>query len=151
TLSYLLRRILVFVLLWNEILSSCTLALNQIPSHCSKKLPYELFKEALILLSFFKPIGNPVAVISNQKKSKLEPRGDFEKLIGLNAELKSYQIRLDDRRILNSKNDKFLDFSSKNLPTPDYGELLVEPKAEVCQVESNSRNDKEDSNEEDVD
>ncbi|KNZ54901.1 hypothetical protein VP01_281g3 [Puccinia sorghi] len=99
--------------LWNEILSSCTLLLNQIPSHRSKNSPYELFKNTSILLSFFKPIGNPVAVLSNQRKSKLEPRGYLGKLIGLNAELKSYRIRLEDSRIINPKNMKFLDFNQE--------------------------------------
>lgn len=76
--------------LWNEVLSSCVLSLNQIPSHKSKKSPYELFKGFLIPLNFFKLMGNPVAVLANKKKSKLKPRGDFGKLIGLNAKLKSY-------------------------------------------------------------
>ncbi|KNZ60244.1 hypothetical protein VP01_158g13 [Puccinia sorghi] len=69
---------------------------------------------------------NPVAVLSNQKKSKLEPRGDFGKLIGLNAELKSYRIRLDDGRIVNSKNVKFLDFPSEPTTSIDFGELTIE-------------------------
>ncbi|KNZ44611.1 hypothetical protein VP01_899g2, partial [Puccinia sorghi] len=73
--------------LWNEVLSSCVLALNQIPTHRSKKLPYKPFKNVSIPLDFFKP--NPMAVLSSQKKSKLEQRGDFGKWIGLNAELKS--------------------------------------------------------------
>ncbi|KNZ56460.1 hypothetical protein VP01_23g8 [Puccinia sorghi] len=60
--------------LWNEVISSCVLALNQIPAHKSKKLSYELFRNSSIPLEFFKPIGNPVAVLSNIKKSKLEPR-----------------------------------------------------------------------------
>ncbi|KNZ45691.1 hypothetical protein VP01_78g1 [Puccinia sorghi] len=114
--------------LWNEVISSCVLALNQIPTHKSKKSPYELFKNSTIPLEFFKPIGNPVAVLSNLKKSKLEPRGDFGKLIGLNAELKSYRIKLDDGRIINSKNVKFLDFDTKSSVIPDYGELLIEDR-----------------------
>ncbi|KNZ47894.1 hypothetical protein VP01_6061g1, partial [Puccinia sorghi] len=63
--------------LWNEILSACVLFLNQIPSHRSKKSPYEFFKGASIPLNLFKPMGNPVSVLSNTKKSKLEPRGYF--------------------------------------------------------------------------
>ncbi|KNZ57541.1 hypothetical protein VP01_2131g2 [Puccinia sorghi] len=114
--------------LWNEALTACVLSLNQIPTHRSKKSPYELFKGASIPLNFFKPIGNPVAVLSNLKKSKLEPRGDFGKLIGLNPELKSYQIRLDDGRIVNSKNVKFLDFSSDGIVSSDYGEFIIEEK-----------------------
>ncbi|KNZ56886.1 hypothetical protein VP01_2294g3 [Puccinia sorghi] len=76
-------------------------------------------------------MGNPVAVLSNTKKSKLEPRGDFGKLIGLNAELKSYRIRLDDGRVVNSKNVKFLDFSCDPISSPDYGELIVEKEAAI--------------------
>ncbi|KNZ45957.1 hypothetical protein VP01_7671g2, partial [Puccinia sorghi] len=101
-----------------------------IPSHKSKKSPYELFKNASISLNFFKQIGNPVAVLLNQKKSKLEPRGDFGKLIGLNPELKSYCVSLDDGRIVNSKNVKFLDFNTKDSHSPDFGELTVEQKTE---------------------
>ncbi|KNZ57731.1 hypothetical protein VP01_2087g5 [Puccinia sorghi] len=86
--------------LWNEVLSSCILALNQITTHQSKQSPYEFFKKSTIPIDFLKPIGNPVTVLSNQKKSKLEPRGDFGKLVGLSAE---YQIRLDDGRFVNSK------------------------------------------------
>ncbi|KNZ51390.1 hypothetical protein VP01_3973g4 [Puccinia sorghi] len=107
--------------LWNEVLSSCILALNQIPSHQSKKCPYELFKNSTIPLDFFKPMGNPVAVLSNQRKYKLEPRGNFGRLIGLNAELKSYRVKLDDGKIVNSKSVKFLDFDTKDSVMPDYG------------------------------
>ncbi|KNZ48836.1 hypothetical protein VP01_5384g2 [Puccinia sorghi] len=68
---------------------SCVLCINQIPTHKSKKSPYKLFKGATIPLNFFKTMGNLATVLSNTKKSKLEPRGYFGKLIGLNAELKS--------------------------------------------------------------
>ncbi|KNZ59145.1 hypothetical protein VP01_1796g11 [Puccinia sorghi] len=67
-----------------------------------------------------------VEVLSNQKKSKLKPRGNFGKLIGLNPELKSYRVRLDDGRIVNSK---FLYFNTKDTHSPDFGELTVEQKA----------------------
>jgi transposase InsO family protein len=59
--------------LWNKILSTCTLTMNQIPAHRSKKSPYKLFKMKTIPLNLFKPIGNPLIVLSNKKKSKLEP------------------------------------------------------------------------------
>jgi transposase InsO family protein len=36
--------------LWNEIMSACTLTLNQIPTHQSKKSPNELFKNKSIPL-----------------------------------------------------------------------------------------------------
>ncbi|KNZ60822.1 hypothetical protein VP01_14962g1, partial [Puccinia sorghi] len=34
-------------------------------------------------------------------KSKLDPRGDTGKLIGFNAELKSYKVLMDDGRLVN--------------------------------------------------
>jgi hypothetical protein len=116
--------------LWNKILSTCTLTLNQIPSHWSKKSPYKLFKMKTIPLNFFKPIGNPLVVLSNKKKSKLEPRGEFGKLLGLNANLKSYRIRLSDGKIINSKSVKFLDFESSNLPVQKTFDLFEEPRLE---------------------
>ncbi|KNZ55494.1 hypothetical protein VP01_2661g2 [Puccinia sorghi] len=132
--------------LWNEVLGSCTLALNQIPTHRSKQSPYELLKKKSIPIDFFKPIGNPVAVLSNQKKSKLEPRGDFGRLVGLNAELKSYWVRLDDGRFVNLKSVKFLDFSSEDNELPDYGELIVQQEREtVTQPAISKENDEEDN------
>ncbi|KNZ53201.1 hypothetical protein VP01_3309g2 [Puccinia sorghi] len=116
--------------LWNEVLSACVLSLNQIPAHKSKKSPYELFKGSSIPLNFFKPNGNPVAVLLKKKNSKLEPRGDFGKLIGLNAELKSYRIRLDDGRIFNSKNVQFLKFSDEGITLADHDKLIFEKKTE---------------------
>ncbi|KNZ47107.1 hypothetical protein VP01_666g2, partial [Puccinia sorghi] len=92
--------------LWSEVLSTCTLALNQIPTHKIKKSPFELFKGSTIPLEFFKPIS------------------DFGKLVGLNTKLKLYHIRLEDGRLVNSKSVKFLDFNTKNSELPDYEELL---------------------------
>jgi transposase InsO family protein len=83
--------------LWNEILSTSTLTLNQIPTHRSKKSPYKLFKMKSIPIDFFKPLGNPLVVVSNKVKSKLEPRGDFGKLLGFNVDLKSYKILIHSR------------------------------------------------------
>jgi transposase InsO family protein len=98
--------------LWNEILSASILTLNQIPAHKSKKSPHELFKLDSIPLDFFRPIGNPVAVLSsNKKRSKLDPRGELGKLIGFNTELKSYRILTDGGDIINSKHLEFLDFN----------------------------------------
>jgi hypothetical protein len=81
--------------LWNKVLSACTLTLNQVPTHLSKKSPYELFKNQVIPLEFFLPISNPVVVLapSNKKKlkkSKLDPKGETGRLIGFNPKLKSY-------------------------------------------------------------
>ncbi|KNZ46513.1 hypothetical protein VP01_71g6 [Puccinia sorghi] len=81
---------------WNEVLGASILTMNQIPSHRSKKSPYELFKGRSIPLEFFHPIGNPVAVYSDRKKLKLDPRGEMGKLIGFNVDLKSYKIYTSD-------------------------------------------------------
>ncbi|KNZ52895.1 hypothetical protein VP01_3405g1 [Puccinia sorghi] len=143
--------------LWSEALSSCTLALNQIPSHNSKKSPFELFKRCSVPLDFFKPIGNPVAVLSNQKKSKLEPRGDFGKLVGLNVELKSYWIKLDNGRFVSSKSVKFLDFNTNTSGLSDYGDLLVEDQKresitlKPIQAEVNSSDSERTMKQEDLD
>jgi hypothetical protein len=80
----------LFQNLWNEVLSANVLTLNQIPAHRGKKSLHELFKNKKIPLSYFHPIGNPVVVLSNDKKSKLDPRGKFDKLIGFNLELKYF-------------------------------------------------------------
>ncbi|KAA1114739.1 hypothetical protein PGT21_021072 [Puccinia graminis f. sp. tritici] len=101
--------------LCNKVLSACTLTLNQIPTHRSKKSLYELFKGKTVPLNFFKPIGNPLVVLSNNKKSKLDARGDFGRLLGFNVDLKSYKIQLSDGRFVDSKSVQFLDFNT-NIP-----------------------------------
>jgi hypothetical protein len=122
--------------LWNEILSACTLTLNQVPAHKSKKSPYELFKEKTIPIKFFHPIGNPVAVLSShKKKSKLEPRGEMGTLIGFNPEIKSYRILTDSGPIINSKNVKFLDFIPRKTSLEDHDELLIQEIVEQPAVE----------------
>ncbi|KNZ62357.1 hypothetical protein VP01_12811g1, partial [Puccinia sorghi] len=55
--------------LWNEVLAASVLMLNQIPTHKSKNSPYELFKGVSIPLSYFHPIGNPVAVLPHKAKN----------------------------------------------------------------------------------
>jgi hypothetical protein len=85
------------------------LTLNQIPAHCSRKSPHKIFKNKKIPLSYFLPVGNPVVVLSNEKKSKLDPRGKFGKLIGFNLKLKSYRILADNGGVINSKSIDFLD------------------------------------------
>ncbi|KNZ53206.1 hypothetical protein VP01_3307g3 [Puccinia sorghi] len=96
--------------LWNEVLAANVLTLNQIPTHKSKKSPYELFKGVSIPLSYFHPIGNPVAVLPHKTKSKLAPRGEFGRLIGFNPGLKSYKILLDDGKMADCKHVEFLDY-----------------------------------------
>ncbi|KNZ53367.1 hypothetical protein VP01_3263g3 [Puccinia sorghi] len=113
---------------WNEILTVSTLTLNQIPAHKSKKSPYEIFKGASIPIDFFHPVGNPVVFHSNKNKTKLEPRGEFGRLIGLNPELKSYKILANDGRIVNTKHVDFLEFSRdhQNMEHDNSDELVVE-------------------------
>jgi hypothetical protein len=122
--------------LWNEILSACTLTLNQVPTHKSKKSPYELFKNRSIPLAFFRPIGNPVAVLSsykkNKKQSKLEPRGELGTLIGFNPEIKSYHILTEEGIIINSKSVDFLEFVSPEKPLSDDNELIGKEIVETC-------------------
>jgi hypothetical protein len=81
-------------------------------------------------LNFFKPVGNPLVVVSQDKKSKLEPRGDFGKLLGFNVDLKSYKIQLSDGKIIDTKNVQFLDFDS-SVPAPtDLSDLIEEQQQE---------------------
>jgi hypothetical protein len=97
--------------LWGGILSACTLTLNQIPTHQSKKSPYKLFKNQAIPLNFLHPIGNPVVLLSLHKKlSKLKPQGEMGKLVSFNPEMKSYCILTEGGIIINSKSVTFLDF-----------------------------------------
>jgi hypothetical protein len=118
--------------LWSEVLSASTLTLNQVPTHRSKKSPYELFKGISIPIDYFHPIGNPVAVLSaHKKKPKLEPRGKLGRLIGFNPEIKSYRILTDDGQIINSKSVDFLDFrSSPSSSSDDSNVILVKEKVE---------------------
>jgi len=120
--------------LWSEVLGACVLTINQVPSHRSNKSPYKLFKQVSLPISFFRPIGNPVVVYSHKAKGKLEPRGQPGKLIGFDAELKSYKILTEDGNIINSKNVTFLDFPSNVHSDSDWDDLLTEEKPP--QVES---------------
>jgi glycine cleavage system protein P-like pyridoxal-binding family len=65
-------------------------------------------------------------VSSNKKKSKLDPRGEFGKLIGFNPEIKSYRILRKDGTIVDSKNVDFLDFNPTDIVPIHHDELLVE-------------------------
>ncbi|KNZ55400.1 hypothetical protein VP01_2694g2 [Puccinia sorghi] len=116
--------------LWNEVLSTCMLTLNQIPTHKRKKSPYELFKGQVIPLEFFRPIGNPVVVYSHQKKAKLDPWGEMGRLIGFDAELKCYRILLNNGHILDTKNVDFLDFKPSKPPEVEHDELFIEERTE---------------------
>ncbi|KNZ49223.1 hypothetical protein VP01_5140g1, partial [Puccinia sorghi] len=104
---------------WNEIIKASTLTLNQIPSHRSKKSPFELFKNRSLPLDYFKPIGLRVAYrnLPDGSNSKLAQVGGLGKVIGYTDELRSYRVLTDDGKIINSKHLKFLDFeaSSENI------------------------------------
>jgi hypothetical protein len=94
-------------------------------------LPYELFKQQSIPLNFFHPIGNPVVVLSSQKKkSKLDPRGELRILVGFNPELKSYRILTEENVLVNSKSVTFLEFTPSRNTSTDYGDILVEDRVE---------------------
>jgi hypothetical protein len=67
---------------------------------------------------------------SHKKKSKIEPRGELGKLIGFNAEMKSYQILTNVGRIINSKSVDFLDFTPSKTSSTNSDELLIEETAE---------------------
>jgi hypothetical protein len=103
-----------------------------VPTHKSKKSPYELFKQQAIPLNYFRPLGNPVALISsNLKKRKLDPRGELGRLIGYNAELKSYRILRDDGHIVETKNVDFLEYKPSTSSPAYHDELLVETPKQI--------------------
>ncbi|KAA1082882.1 hypothetical protein PGT21_018694 [Puccinia graminis f. sp. tritici] len=82
-----------------------------------------------IPLNFFKPLGNPLVVVSQDKKSKLEPRGDFGKLIGFNVDLKSYKVQLSDGKILDTNNIQFLNFNTSIPASTDLCDIIEEQQA----------------------
>ncbi|KNZ59920.1 hypothetical protein VP01_1642g5 [Puccinia sorghi] len=110
---------------WNEIAKVSTLTLNQIPSHKSIKSPFELFKQRVIPLTYFYPMGNRVAIIDQPKESfsKLAPNGKLGILIGYNDELLSYRVLSNDGKIISTKHLKFLDYS--NLKDYNLGSTLT--------------------------
>ena len=82
-----------------------------------------------IPIQFFKPIGNPLVVVSNRNKFKLELCGNFGKLLGFNFDLKSYRIQLSNGKIIDSKNVQSLDFDSSKTPSAfDLSNLIEERK-----------------------
>ncbi|PLW46784.1 hypothetical protein PCASD_05972 [Puccinia coronata f. sp. avenae] len=74
----------------------------------NRKSPHKIFKNKKIPLSYFLPVGNPVVVLSNDKKSKLDPP--------------------DNGGVINSKSIDFLDKVPNNQPPIDHNELLIEEK-----------------------
>jgi hypothetical protein len=91
---------------WNEIAKVSSLTLNQIPTHCSKKSPFKLFKGQTLPLDYFCPIGNKVSYVILPEKSfsKLQPKGELGVLIGYTDEIRSYRILTDGGKIVETKN-----------------------------------------------
>jgi hypothetical protein len=76
---------------WNEIAKVSPLTLNHIPAHRLKKAPFELFKDQILPLKYFYPIGNRVSYLLPSKPfSKLKPKGKLGVLIGYTDKLRSY-------------------------------------------------------------
>ncbi|KAI7941573.1 hypothetical protein MJO29_013647 [Puccinia striiformis f. sp. tritici] len=125
--------------LWNEIIKSCSLVLNQIPTHRSKRSPFELFRSRSLPIKYFKPLGIRVSylILPEVTGSKLSPKGELGKLIGYNEELRSYRILSDNGRIINSNHVQFLDFPS---PSP-----CDEPDFHVMEESLESNDTKSDS------
>ncbi|KAI7965997.1 hypothetical protein MJO29_001745 [Puccinia striiformis f. sp. tritici] len=93
----------------------------------SKKSPYELFKNRIIPLAFFKPIGNRLSYLIQPEvtHSKLSPKGELGRLVGYNDELRSYRILSDNGRIIDTKSVQFLDHPHTPLDLSDDGVLEV--------------------------
>ncbi|KAA1133563.1 hypothetical protein PGTUg99_024468 [Puccinia graminis f. sp. tritici] len=81
-------------------------------------------------LEFFKPLGNPLVIVSQTTKTKLQPRGDFGKLIGFNVDLKLYKVLLSNGKIINTKNVQFLDFDASISKKTDLTDLIEELRQE---------------------
>lgn len=69
--------------LWNKIIKTSTLTINQIPAHKSKESLYEMFKGRKLPLEFFKPVGNRVSylILPKKHRTKLESKGLLGTLI----------------------------------------------------------------------
>lgn len=97
-----------------------------------------MFKGRSIPLSFFHPIGNPVAFLGQPKltNSKLDPPGEKGRLLGYNPELLSFQILADNGKIVDTKNVWFLDFCP---PSPINSSTSDEfyPSVKTVSPESN--------------
>ncbi|KNZ51138.1 hypothetical protein VP01_4075g2 [Puccinia sorghi] len=96
--------------LWNELARVSSLTINQIPSHKSKKSPFEVFKNQILPLSYFHPIGNRVSylILPEHPHSKIKPKGSLGHLIGYKDELQSLHILAEDGKIIETKHIDFL-------------------------------------------
>ncbi|KAA1082218.1 hypothetical protein PGTUg99_027951 [Puccinia graminis f. sp. tritici] len=81
-------------------------------------------------LDFFKPLGNPLVIVSQTNKIKLEPRGNFGKLLGFNVDLKSYKVLLSNGKIIDTKNVQFLDFDASISEKTNLTDLIKELRQE---------------------
>ncbi|KNZ52981.1 hypothetical protein VP01_337g8 [Puccinia sorghi] len=112
---------------WSDVIKASTLTLNQIPSHRSKKSPFELFKLRTLPLDYFRPIGNRVSYLiqPSASGSKIFPKGGLGQLLGYNDEIQSYKILSDDGRIVDTKSVTFLDFVSQKSTNSDEEDFEV--------------------------
>ncbi|KNZ58722.1 hypothetical protein VP01_1874g4 [Puccinia sorghi] len=133
-----------------EVIYTCLLTLNHIPMHHSNKSPYEIFKGHSIPIELFRPASWLCLVLARSwlclvlacllflvfsgltslTKKKLDPQGNTGKLIGFNAELKSYKILMDDLKLVNSKKFDSLDFKTPSSPLIYHDKLIIKDKIE---------------------
>lgn len=128
--------------LWNEIAKVSSLTLNQIPTHKSKKSPFELFKGRVLPIDYFHPIGNRVSVVILPERSfsKLLPKGEMGILIGYKDDLQSFRILLDSGRIVETKNVRFLDYSPPPSKSTDW-DLSIEEAPIEDEIEDPDRSE----------
>jgi hypothetical protein len=123
---------------WHEIAKASSLTLNQIPTHRSKKSPFELFKNRTLPINYFYPIGNRVSYLLQSKPfSKLKPKGELGVLIGYTDELRSYRILSDGGKIVETKNVQFLDYTPPLNKTNDW-DIQVEDEQDPSALEDSS-------------
>ncbi|KNZ49317.1 hypothetical protein VP01_508g2 [Puccinia sorghi] len=134
---------------WNEIAKVSSLTLNQIPTHRTKKSPFELFKGRCIPLNYFYPIGNRVSFLiqPEQSFSKLKPKGKLGKLIGYTDELQSYRILSDEGRIVETKNVQFLEYSAPDKKSSDWDPSIDDESGEEESSISEERLDEQEAEE----
>lgn len=134
---------------WNEIAKVSSLTLNQIPTHRSKKSPYELFKNRSLPLSYFHPLGNRVSFLiePDQSFSKLNPKGKLGRLIGYTDELRSYRILSDEGKIIETKSVQFLEYTYPESTDDDWDITVEEEKELEHEEEEKDANPSESSDE----
>ncbi|KNZ49864.1 hypothetical protein VP01_4738g1 [Puccinia sorghi] len=98
----------------------------------AKKSPFELFKGRTLPLSYFYPLGNRVSFLiqPEQSFSKLKPKGKLGRLIGYSNELQSYRILLDEGKIVETKNVKFLEYTPPDSKSSDWDISIEEESSQ---------------------